>query len=69
MADMSQFLDKKYEQMEFADLVDAPVDALQGVSAADAEALKKALNIKTIGDLGRHKFVRFAVAISALSGK
>lgn len=69
MADLSKILDKKYEQMDLAELADAPVDALQGVSAGDAEALKKAFNIKTIGDLGSHKFIKAAVAIAALAGK
>jgi hypothetical protein len=69
MADLAKVLDKQYEQMEFKDLVNAPVDALQGVSAGDAEALKKAFNIKTIGDLGRNKFIQTAVAIVLLADK
>lgn len=68
MADLSKLLDKKYEGMDFAELADAPVDALAGVSAADAEALKKAFNVKTVGDLGRNKFIVAAVAIAALGG-
>ncbi len=69
MADLSKYLDKAYEKQEVAELVDAPVDALQGVSAADAEALKKAFNIKTIGDLGRNKFFLWAQALVSLAGK
>jgi hypothetical protein len=38
MADLSRFLDKTYENKEFAELADAPVDALQGLSKGDAEA-------------------------------
>lgn len=68
MANMANLLDKKYENMEFAELADAPVEALQGLSAGDAAALKQAFNIKTIGDLGRNKFVVAAVAIAALAG-
>jgi hypothetical protein len=30
VADISQFFDKAYEQQEFAELADAPVDAIQG---------------------------------------
>ena len=67
MADISKFVDKAYEQREFSELADAPVDALQGVSAADAEALKNALNIKTIRDLADNKYVRAAQAITALA--
>jgi hypothetical protein len=69
MANMAKLLDKQYEEMDFEDLANAPVDALAGVSAADAAALKQAFNIKTIGDLGRNKFIGAAVAIASLAGK
>ena len=69
MANLAKLLDKQYEEQDFDQLVNAPVEALAGVSAADAEALKKAFNVKTIGDLGRNKFVVAAVAIAALAGK
>ncbi len=69
MANLANLLDKKYEEMDFDQLADAPVDALSGVSAGDAEALKKAFNIKTVGDLGRNKYIVAAVAIAALAGK
>jgi CRISPR/Cas system CMR subunit Cmr6 (Cas7 group RAMP superfamily) len=39
MADISQFVDKDYEQQEFNELAEAPVDAIQGVSKGDAEKL------------------------------
>lgn len=68
MANLAALLDKQYEQMDFAELADAPVEALAGVSAADAEALKKAFNVNTIGDFGRNKYVVAAVAIAALAG-
>ena len=67
MANVEKFLDKAYETQEFSELVKAPVDALAGVSAADAEALAKALNIKTIGDLATSKYVLAAQAIYNLS--
>ena len=44
------------------------MEALAGVSAADAEALKQAFNVKTIGDLGRNKYIVAAVAVAALAG-
>ncbi len=68
MADIGKFLDKAYEQKEFAELADAPVDALQGLSAGDMEALTKALNIKTVRDLATNKYVLVAQAIVGLSG-
>ena len=51
MANIDKFLDKAYEQLDFAELVNAPVAALEGVSDGDAEALHQAFGIKTIGDL------------------
>jgi hypothetical protein len=45
------------------------VSALQGVSQADEDALKAALNIKTIRDLAENKFVLWAQAITNLAGK
>lgn len=67
MADLSKYLDKAYEKQEVAELVDAPVDALQGVSEGDAELLKKAFGIKTIGDLGTNKYFLWAQAIVSLA--
>jgi hypothetical protein len=52
---------------EFSELADAPVDALQGVSAGDAEHLHAAFNIKTVRDLAECKYVRWAQAITSLS--
>ncbi len=56
MADLTNFLDKAYEGKDFAELAESPVDALQGLSKADAEALEKALGIKTVHDLATNKF-------------
>ena len=68
MADISQFFDKNYEQQEFNDLAEAPVDAIQGLSQSDADSLKQALGIDTVRDLAENKFVRIAQAVVALSG-
>ena len=67
MADVSKYLDKAYEQMDFAELAKSPVEALAGVSATDAEALAKTLGIKTIADLATNKYVLWAQAITTLS--
>ncbi|HEU5328112.1 MAG: hypothetical protein ACTHMJ_23010 [Thermomicrobiales bacterium] len=67
MADISKHVDKAYESKEFVELAEAPVDALEGLSAADAEALKKAFNVKTIRDLAQNKFVLRAQAIVNLA--
>ena len=66
---LDTFLDTAYENASLAELLAAPVSALAGVTEDDAESLKKAFNIKTIGDLGRNKYIVAAVAIAALAGK
>jgi len=62
-ADLDKILDKAYEEKSLSELVDAPVDALSGVSEGDAQLLKDAFNIKTVGDLGRNKYFRAAAAL------
>lgn len=68
MADITHLVDKAYEGQDFSQIADAPVDALEGVSAGDAELLQKAFNIKTIRDLGTNKYFLRAAAIVALVG-
>jgi hypothetical protein len=65
-ADLSKVLDKAYEEKNLAELVNAPVAALAGVSDGDAKLLEEAFNVKTVGDLGRNKYFRTAAAIVAL---
>lgn len=67
MADLARFLDKAFEDKSFDELADAPVDALAGVSKADADALKSALGIKTIRQLAEHKVILTAQALVALA--
>jgi hypothetical protein len=66
-ANLDKILDKAYEEKPLTELVDAPVAALAGVTDADAELLKQAFNIKTIGDLGRNKYFRAAAALVDLA--
>jgi hypothetical protein len=58
---------KAYEGKSLKEIADSPVDALQGVSAGDAELLKKAFNIKTIKDFANLKYVKWAQAIVTLA--
>lgn len=67
MSVLAKLLDKAYEEKTPAELVDAPVAALQGVSDADAQALQKAFGIKTIGDLAKNKHVLAAQTIAHLA--
>lgn len=64
---INRYVDKAYEQMSFDELVDAPINALQGVNAKDAELLKKAFNVTTIREFANLKFVKWATAIAALA--
>ena len=68
-ADLDKILDKAYEEKSLSELVNAPVDALSGVSEGDAKLLQEAFNIKTVGDLGRNKYFRAAAALVDLSDR
>lgn len=60
-------LDKAYEGKSFKELVGAPVAALAGISDKDAELLKSAFGVKTVGDLAKLKYVAWAQAIVTLA--
>jgi hypothetical protein len=60
-------LDKAYESLSLAQILDAPVAALAGVSDSDAEHLKAAFGIKTVRDLGSNKYFAAAGVLVALS--
>ncbi len=66
---INKAVDKAFETKSLKEIADAPVDALEGVSASDSELLAKAFGIKTIRDLGSNKFFLVAQAISALAAK
>ncbi|GAA3710102.1 hypothetical protein GCM10022399_28700 [Terrabacter ginsenosidimutans] len=67
MGDIAGKVDKAFEAVSLSELADAPVDALQGVSAGDAEHLKAAFNIKTIRNIGTNKHFLWAQAIAKLA--
>jgi hypothetical protein len=66
-AELGKVVDKAYQDKSLTELVDAPVDALAGVSAGDANLLDEAFGIKTVGDLGRNKYFRSAAALADLA--
>ena len=57
-----------FEEISFAELADAPIEALAGISETNAARLRRTLGIHTIGDLGGHPAIVAAVAIAALAG-
>jgi len=64
---LDKILMKEYESTSPAELVNAPVTALAGVSDGDAEHLKAAFNIKTVGELAKSKQFQAAVLIAGLA--
>ena len=64
---LNKILDKAYEGKTLKELVDAPVDAISGVSVGDAKLLKDAFNVKTISDLAHLKYFVWARSICNLA--
>lgn len=64
--DLTKHLDKTHETKTLAEVLGLPVEALQGVSAKDGEALRAAFGIKTVRDLGTNRFFRLAQALVAM---
>jgi len=64
---INKFVDKKYEKLSLKQIAASPVDALQGISEGDAKLLKEAFKVKTVADLAKLKYVRWAKAICILA--
>ena len=62
-----KFFDKKYEKLSFEELCKAPVSAISGISEPDADDLKKAFGIDTVGELATNKYVLLAQGINCFS--
>lgn len=65
---INKVVDKAYQDKSFEEIANAPVDALQGISAKDAALLKQAFNVKTVRDLADLKYPKWASAIITLAG-
>ena len=64
---LDKILMKEYESKTADEIVKAPVTALAGVSEGDAEHLKAAFNITTVGDLARNKQFNAAALLAGLA--
>jgi hypothetical protein len=64
---LTEVLDKDWEGKSLKEIVVASPAVLQGVSEKDAELLKEAFHIKTVGDMASCKFFRWAQALAALA--
>ena len=65
--DLNKTFIKSYQDKRLVDLVDAPVEAIQGVSKKDAELLNQAFNVKTVRDLAELKYSLWAREICELA--
>ena len=54
---------KEFEKKPFKEIASAPVWALCGISQEGAAKLKEILGVKTVKDLAKSKYVRWAQAI------
>jgi hypothetical protein len=64
-----KMLVKAFQGKNIQELLDAPPDALWGLSRADARHLEEAFGIRTIEDLARNRFFHRALAVLAASGE
>ncbi|WP_332876407.1 hypothetical protein [Massilia sp. S19_KUP03_FR1] len=64
---IDNIVDSAYHGKDFRELIDAPISALCGVSAADGAALKQAFGVSTIGQFAELAAVKWAVAIKTLA--
>jgi hypothetical protein len=60
-------VDDQYHDKCFRQLVNEPVSALRGVTPQQADALRDAFGIATIGDLAELKLVKWARAIRTMA--
>ncbi len=66
-ADLSKIVDKAWQDKSLEEILDAPVEALAGVSENGGKLIREALGVKTIGELGRNKYFKAAQALAALA--
>lgn len=58
---------REYEESSLGELSQAPIDALEGLTARHARMLEEAFGIQTVEDLARLKYVELARAICILA--
>ncbi|SFC93599.1 hypothetical protein [Streptomyces aidingensis] len=64
--DLEKVLDKAWADRSLPEILAAPVAALKGGSERDGELLREAFGVRTVADLARLKYVRWAQALAAL---
>ena len=66
---LSKGLDKAWEDKSLEEILSAPPSALAGLTEKHDAALKDALGIATVRDLGSNKYFALAGVLVALDGK
>ena len=66
---LNKALDKAWEGKSLEEILDAPPSALAGLTEKHDAALKDALGITTIRQLGANKYFALAGVLVALDGK
>jgi Phosphoesterase family len=64
VTNLDALVDSAYAGKTATELAAAPLDALKGLTATNASALKRAVGISTIGELASNKFVHAAQTIT-----
>lgn len=67
--ELSKALDKAYENKSLTEILDAPPSALAGLTEKHDAALKEALGITTVRQLGSNRYFALAGVLVALEGK
>ena len=67
--DLSKALDKAWEDRSVTEILDAPPSALAGLTEKHDAALKEALGITTVRQLGSNKFFALAEVLVALESR
>ena len=63
MASIEGLVDKEYEDKNSAELLEAPLSAISGITEEDATKVKEAFNVETIGAFGELKVVQAVIQI------
>jgi len=66
-SNLNEALDKEWETKTFAEILDAPLGAFQGVGDVTEEILGEIRGLKTIRDLANWKYCQWAEAIKTLA--
>ena len=66
---LSNALDKAYEDRSLAEILNAPPSAIAGLTPEHDRLLKEALGIDTVRELGSNKYFALAGVLVALEGK